>query len=340
MDVDPHWINENSPRIGWLVTSVKLKQLTKADWIEARWLFEMWWVNWRNTSAIFEAEVGETPNVSETDGDADAGEEEIQLIGPSSTFVGLIFLFLNGFLISIASYFATNLDDNDLVLIVRERRLFDVAIGDWNAFLVQFETFVNATVVLHDRRMNCDFSTGCNGHLVSLRVDRWCCAYYRCGDANSTDNFHLLWSGCRQSATAGDIPVGGLTSSLTHQQKEAKEKKEWKKKKWFLSVTPPTGELKFQIWTGTIRDSVPNLECFVESQWGPRRPSPRGWWLSNHSRQVFFTWRSSHTRQTHIFPRKYDAKYSQSVTESQIVDNIYVLILFHAVRPFKFHSIQ
>ena len=108
MDVDPHWINENSPRIGWLVTSVKLKQLTKADWIEARWLFEMWWVNWRNTSAIFEAEVGETPNVSETDGDADAGEEEIQLMGPSSAFLNIILAIFQLFVGTDGSFWLFN----------------------------------------------------------------------------------------------------------------------------------------------------------------------------------------------------------------------------------------
>ena len=105
------------------------ERVSRTEWMQQPWKMA------EITSSVLEAEVREAPDISQTHGDADAGEEEIQLIGPSSALVGLIFLLPNGFLIRIASYFVMNFND-DLILIVSERRLFDVAIGDWNTFFV------------------------------------------------------------------------------------------------------------------------------------------------------------------------------------------------------------
>jgi len=42
------------------------------------------------TSSVFVAEVGEAPDVSEADGDGNAGEEEVEFVSPAAALVGVV----------------------------------------------------------------------------------------------------------------------------------------------------------------------------------------------------------------------------------------------------------
>ena len=77
-------LNHSLDEIVESIESDLKERVSRTEWMQQPWKMA------EITSSVLEAEVREAPDISQTHGDADAGEEEIQLIGPSSALVGLL----------------------------------------------------------------------------------------------------------------------------------------------------------------------------------------------------------------------------------------------------------